>query len=107
MEEYLPNNNGIQEHLGFTAEQEKSAVLLASALSDIFVIPKVLPAGHYPSMRDQSGISTRAHVGKIFNGHVGHYHLQPDKIDPGTLLWPVFLHSGFKAVEPFFKAEAE
>lgn len=109
VEEYLPNNNGVQEHLGFTAEQEKSAVLLASALSDILDIPKVLPAGQHPSMRDQSGVSTRAHIksGHMFNGHVGHYHLQPDKMDPGTLLWPAFLRSGFKAVEPSFKVEAE
>lgn len=95
VEEFLPNGNGIQEHLGFTVAQEESVVKLAHALSDHFGIPKTLPAGKHPSMRDQNGVCLKECLDKGFRGHAGHYHVQRNKMDPGTLLWPKLIESGF------------
>lgn len=71
-------------YLGFTQAQKEMIAKLVPTICDTVGIPKRLP-------RDGSGevykdLMPEPHQ---YQGVLGHYHLQLDKVDPGYTLWPI------------------
>jgi len=106
--EIVPNGNKRQEHLGFTELQVESVCSLVKALLKITDIKAVVPGANtniegfkFKFPLDESGIPSVAVLKDDHNwrGVCGHYHLQKDKIDPGTQLWPHLIERGIVEVE--------
>jgi N-acetyl-anhydromuramyl-L-alanine amidase AmpD len=67
-------------HLDFRDVQKQRVAELAEVLCAHLPIPRVLP------MAD--GHVTRSLASQSFRGVCGHYHVSPNKPDPGLSLWP-------------------
>ena len=81
--------------LGFYPQQVKAIIALARALASLFPIPLLLPkssAADAPA-GVSLGCDSRVASGE-FRGICGHYHLQTNKIDPGTSLWQPLRDAG-------------
>ena len=85
VEEGKPHTgNEVWQYLGFTQLQKDMISKLVSAICESVGIPKRLP-------RDGNGevykdLMPEPHQ---YQGVLGHYHLQLDKVDPGYSLWPL------------------
>src|SRR5690606_36650313 len=80
IDEQRVHGAGTWQHLDFHDIQKLRAVELAEVLCAHLSIPRVLP------MVD--GRVTRALAPQDFRGVYGHYHVSPNKPDPGLSLWP-------------------
>ena len=80
IEEACVHGPGTWQHLDFHDIQKRRVVELAEVLCTHLPIPRVLP------MAD--GHVTRALAPQDFRGVCGHYHVSPNKPDPGLSLWP-------------------
>jgi hypothetical protein len=79
----------------FYPDQIAAAVSLAFALSDALSIPLKVPTD---GVGDLYKSSLRSHERDEFSGHVGHYHVNSRKLDPGTSILNVLLHAFGKEV---------
>jgi N-acetylmuramoyl-L-alanine amidase len=81
--------------LGFYPRQVEAVIALTRALASLFPIPLVLPKAVEPDAPAgvSQGRDTRVANGE-FRGICGHYHLQSNKIDPGTALWQPLRDAG-------------
>jgi N-acetyl-anhydromuramyl-L-alanine amidase AmpD len=81
--------------LGFYPQQVDAVIALARALASLFPIPLLLPKAIAPEAHAgvSPGRDARVVSGE-FRGICGHYHLQSNKTDPGTALWPPLRDAG-------------
>lgn len=87
VEEGKPHtDNQVWRYLGFTPLQKFMISRLVPAICESVGIPKRLPRDWNAEV--YKGLMPEPHQ---FQGVLGHYHLQLDKVDPGYSLWPLLI----------------
>lgn len=88
---YINGERHVMAH--FTDPQIASALALADTLSTVLAIPRQVPTEEIPGVPYTSQVLRRTMTPEEFTaykGHLGHFHINPEKTDPGLDLLEVF-----------------